>query len=613
MEILWDVFICHASEDKDEVARPLAEALEKKGLRVWYDEYSLKLGDSLRRSIDRGLSKSKYGIVILSPNFFKKEWPQKELDGLAAREVGGKTVILPIWHNLTKEEVAKYSPMLADRVAGKTRDGVNHIVDQIMRVFEEPEIILQAKEKIVRITVNKDALTIGSSLKVTGTCINCGNRVHLVVSGPGEYSKGREIATPVVSHANTWEYEWSPGLSILPGVYTLTAFGNDPNVSDEVFITAFKGSITITYEGSGSYYIGEKIRFLGTSTAGKTVYLSIKGPNAIQDEKNLQMTISVKNGDPTTFLKVDVRGDNTWSYVWDTSNVATILKPGFYRIYVIEGPYSTDNLTDKIYSMAIINFKLPFVTAAISKTTIVKGDNLKIFGTAEGVDNLALQIWIFGTSIASVKKIFRNPDRSYSYEIPRFITKTFDTGQFFIVIQHPMMNNEFDIYVDEKTHVVLSNYPTKGTPLFALSTDGTIQGFDVMNILIEALNDQNNDDTYTILSFLVESPMIRFDPITDKSPGDTFRVTAITNLSIGDQVNFQIYPSSVDPDKITKSSQFPFASGIVTVMDGKTGEWNLISFDVDASFFKPDEYAIKVSALDIDITVYTFFNVISKA
>ena len=77
----WDLFICHASEDKKEIVRPLVKALIKEGFRVWYDEFTLTMGDRLRRSIDKGLAQSKYGIVILSPNFFKKNWPQTELNG----------------------------------------------------------------------------------------------------------------------------------------------------------------------------------------------------------------------------------------------------------------------------------------------------------------------------------------------------------------------------------------------------------------------------------------------------------------------------------------------------------------------------------------------------
>jgi hypothetical protein len=107
---LWDVFVCHASEDKETFVKPLAEALRKENLRVWYDEFELKLGDSLRQSIDRGLRDSRFGIVILSHAFFSKPWPQRELDGLTARESIDKKVILPIWHNLTREEVSHYSP-----------------------------------------------------------------------------------------------------------------------------------------------------------------------------------------------------------------------------------------------------------------------------------------------------------------------------------------------------------------------------------------------------------------------------------------------------------------------------------------------------------------------
>lgn len=128
----WDVFISHASEDKDSHVRDLAKALTSSGLRVWYDEFTLKLGDSLRRSIDRGLAASRFGIVVLSHSFFSKEWPQRELDGLVAKEITSGKVILPVWHNITKEEVASYSPILADRLAVQSDKGIAHVVAQIL-------------------------------------------------------------------------------------------------------------------------------------------------------------------------------------------------------------------------------------------------------------------------------------------------------------------------------------------------------------------------------------------------------------------------------------------------------------------------------------------------
>lgn len=117
----YDLFISHATEDKEEVGRPLAQLLRDTGLRVWYDEFVLTVGDSLRRKIDEGLAHSRFGVVVLSPSFFAKNWPQYELDGLVATEnTAGQKVILPIWHRLTRDEVLAKSPTLADRVALNT-------------------------------------------------------------------------------------------------------------------------------------------------------------------------------------------------------------------------------------------------------------------------------------------------------------------------------------------------------------------------------------------------------------------------------------------------------------------------------------------------------------
>lgn len=116
----YDVFISHASEDKESVVRPLARALVNHGLKVWYDEFELKIGDSLRRKIDRGLAKSRFGIVVLSKDFIKKGWTNYELDGIISKANTGEQVLLPIWHGITKQEVLDYSPSLADKVARNT-------------------------------------------------------------------------------------------------------------------------------------------------------------------------------------------------------------------------------------------------------------------------------------------------------------------------------------------------------------------------------------------------------------------------------------------------------------------------------------------------------------
>ena len=128
----YDVFMAHASEDKGTVVRPLADALRAEGLVVWYDEFELKIGDSLRRKIDRGLAKSRNGIVVLSRSFIGKGWPNYELDGIVTRAVDGNQVLLPIWHDISKDAVIEYSPSLADKVARNTSThGIAEIAAEI--------------------------------------------------------------------------------------------------------------------------------------------------------------------------------------------------------------------------------------------------------------------------------------------------------------------------------------------------------------------------------------------------------------------------------------------------------------------------------------------------
>jgi hypothetical protein len=128
----FDLFICHASEDKEVVARPLAQELLGRGLKVWLDELELTIGDSLNGRIEAALARSSFGVVVISPAFFAKKWPQRELAGLAAREIDvGSKVILPVWHDVDHHYIAQRSPILADRLGALTSDGLSNVADKI--------------------------------------------------------------------------------------------------------------------------------------------------------------------------------------------------------------------------------------------------------------------------------------------------------------------------------------------------------------------------------------------------------------------------------------------------------------------------------------------------
>lgn len=119
-----NVFVSHASEDKDAFVRPFAEELQSLGSEVWYDEFSLKAGDSLRASIDQGLSACNFAVVVLSDDFFRKGWTNWELNGLVTRHVSSpEAIIIPIWLGIDAQTVRKYSPSIADIVAINARDG----------------------------------------------------------------------------------------------------------------------------------------------------------------------------------------------------------------------------------------------------------------------------------------------------------------------------------------------------------------------------------------------------------------------------------------------------------------------------------------------------------
>jgi len=150
-DLLHDVFICHASEDKDDFVRPLAEALRARHLEVWYDEFSLRVGDSLREAIDRGLANSRFGVVVLSPAFFRKRWTRRELNGLVAREMHeGRELLLPVWHGVDHAQIVGHSPPLADVRAVSSSSSLESVVTELLRrVRPEESPLIVARDFLI--------------------------------------------------------------------------------------------------------------------------------------------------------------------------------------------------------------------------------------------------------------------------------------------------------------------------------------------------------------------------------------------------------------------------------------------------------------------------------
>jgi hypothetical protein len=153
-------FICHASEDKAAIARPLALALRERHVEVWYDEFSLNVGDSLRETIDEGLARSDFGIVIVSPAFFRKRWTRRELGGLVAREMAGtRNIVLPVWHDIDRDEVISHSPPLADIFATSSNLGLEAVVESLLktvRPIESPLVV--ARDYLISLGIDTPSI-----------------------------------------------------------------------------------------------------------------------------------------------------------------------------------------------------------------------------------------------------------------------------------------------------------------------------------------------------------------------------------------------------------------------------------------------------------------------
>jgi PGF-CTERM protein len=401
--------------------------------------------------------------------------------------------------------------------------------------------------------------------------------------------------------------------------------------SDEVDVNVEKGAVTIVAAGDQSYYLGEEIKFSGTNTETTKTYLFIIGPNlptnGAQIEKLDPRNWAVVDGNVASFKIADVLGDNTWSWKWGTANYA--LDAGTYTIYAVSGPRDKNHLGQVAYGTVSIIIKKPFVSATASQSTVAQGDNVFITGTAEGNPSRGIQIWILGKNFAVKAGEAVNSDASFKYEVKKEVTADMYAGQYFVVVQHPMQNNVFDVDAEHATgtftgtsfdnYVVnkqlqaktaaVGSISNQGSRIFKLEGAGSLQGSDAAEALVEGINDANVDDTYTKLQFLVETPVIRIDPIGDKHVGDKFTITASTNLAVDDEILVEVYSSSFKPTQKSQSGEFSGATGTVKVTKGDSG-LNKISFDIDSSTFKPDEYLVTEKAVLQDATGTALFNVL---
>jgi hypothetical protein len=223
--VSYDIFICHASEDKNAFVRALAKNLVQAGLRVWYDEFSLKVGDSLRQAIDKGLRESRYGVVVLSKAFFAKKWPQAELDGLFEKETLNKKVIIPVWYGVVHEEVKEAYPILAGRVAALGNEGLNRVVERILDVIDPDNVHKTIGGQTIYVSPSTAVLHSGEwAIKTPILVVNKGHRPLHSVWVKLKIADGGIVAESIIT-------DISPSSTSLKGIAGPISFSADMQIN----------------------------------------------------------------------------------------------------------------------------------------------------------------------------------------------------------------------------------------------------------------------------------------------------------------------------------------------------------------------------------------------
>jgi len=244
-----------------------------------------------------------------------------------------------------------------------------------------------------------------------------------------------------------------------------------------------------------------------------------------------------------------------------------------------------------------------------STTVIANGDPVYIHGIATGHPQNGLQVWLIGNNYLKVSTISVDADNTYTYELTSADTRTLASGQYFVVIQHPMMNGQFDIIYDPATGKVTNRILGGGMTIFQMSGAGSLQGPNSASALVQASSSQDIDDTFVTYSFFISSPTALINPIGDHTVGDNFTISGSTNLAVGDNLMVEITSASFKPTSKTQDNAFSGAAGMVKVVPG-SGGYNRWSFDADTSAFSPDEYIVTVNGIDAHATGSTTFNVL---
>ncbi len=459
------------------------------------------------------------------------------------------------------------------------------------------------------ITVSKDSIIRGASILLT---VNGQPKKVVVVNVTGSGFNN------FVGQSNVGNFSYGTDGYLTGFTITLNDFGTrtaqfDTNATSDdqtytftaqlspdkkVKVTVKKGDVTAV-AGQASYYLGNDITLSGTNTESTNVYLYVKGSNKA-----------------LTFIdSTAVLSDNTWK---KTFNLPNEFDAGTYTFYATAQQLpgtSGINLTidDDVttYTSLSVALKQPFLTATAESSVVAAGDDIVVSGSAEAASTL--KYYVFGTNLFKTGAISPEDDGTYSQKIK---TTNFGAGQYFVVIQHPMYDGKFnigpvavdsakdsyDIKMQENSTV--GDYNVNGTTLFNTLSR---QSANAAEALCQALDSQNIDDIYVKLSFIVASPSITMNGVSDVTKGSALKVSGTTNLKAGTTVTVDVLSTAftaIEKSSVNSASFITLTTKVVKGADG-VNTWE-VTFDTAG--LNVDTYTIQ--AMTEDLTTSTTVKVL---
>jgi hypothetical protein len=323
-------------------------------------------------------------------------------------------------------------------------------------------------------------------IAVSGDYVTLNNDTNLLrISGPGSV-QGTDLADALSAAMSDHKAH--------DDTYTIVPFQvTSPASADS--------GVTITASGVKSYYQGEKVVLSGYNFDSDSTYLFITGPGIpVGGGKLSSPRQVVVSGNPGSFETVKTNADKSWEYVYYTHNLN--VDAGSYTVYAVSQPKGKDPLNGISSANISIILKKPFITAELSPSSVLPGQPLTVRGTAEG-NPPSVQIWIIGDNYVFNTTTPVNPDASFTFIGDAQFSGKLPKGQCYLIVQHSMQNNTFDIVASGD--YVRSLQGNSGMNLFMIKGAGSLQGSDAAAAIITALSDsKNGDDTFTVIPFMVD-------------------------------------------------------------------------------------------------------------